>query len=178
MLQKSVPIYCWKPGGERNQICYKIYLFSPKSPVHSSLVPRLASLNAHDSSAPFASCSSIFVSPSSLPLHLRMRVSLNVSTSWLSGSGIKAPLHAHSLFPGLFIQECWLTYERDHWRLRNLKEGTFPRPSPTFWFCPTIHFSSLGSDQLQELRTRKLGDSSRKRDISLIQLVTQKTPGK
>ena len=83
----------------------------------------LASLDTHDSFF-FGSCSSIFVSPSSLSLHLRMRVSLNVSTSWLSRPGITAPLHTHSLVPRSWKKE---TVER----LRNLREGTFPRPSST-----------------------------------------------
>ena len=60
---------------------------------------------------------------SKLPLHLRMRVSLNVSTSRLSRPGITAP-------QGSIV------------RLRNFIEGTFPgtfrkfsSPLPTFWFC-------------------------------------------
>ena len=55
----------------------------------------LASLNAHDSSAPFASCSSIFVSPSSLSLsspegeglpqcvHLLAQQTWNYNSSWI-----------------------------------------------------------------------------------------------
>ena len=97
---------------------------------------------------------------SKLPLHLRMRVSLNVSTFWLSRPGITAPLgsiHAHSLVPRLFIQEVqslkgYVIWGRD-----------FPQTLP--------HLLSVLPDQLRE-------SSSRKRFISLIQLVTQTTPGK
>ena len=62
-------------------------------------------------------------------------------------------------------------------RLLNLREGTFPGPSHPL-SDSARPFTCFVSDQLQELRTRKLGDSSRKRVIALIQLVTQTTPGK
>ena len=71
----------------------------------------------------------------SLSLHLRMKVSLNVSTSWLSRSGITTPLgsiHAHSLVPRPFIHrkaDC-----ADHWTITQFERRDFPQPlPPTFW---------------------------------------------
>ena len=86
-------------------------------------------LNAHDCSTPFPSFSSDLCL-SKLPLHLRMRVSLNVPTSRLSRPEITVPLgsiHAHSLVP----RPGRLTV-RIIERVRILKKGLSPDSPPLF----------------------------------------------
>ena len=77
---------------------------------------------------------------SNLPLHLRMRVSLNMSTSWLSRPGITTPLvsiRAHTLVTVRTL------------KITQFEKGTFPE---LFQPLPPLPDSAL----LQELRTRTL----------------------